>query len=71
MESTSPGISLGNLWIIPPVLMKVVRIRNAEVHRGRCRDRDRDGAGREGRREGGEERESGINPKDLLYSYTA
>lgn len=28
---TSSGISLGNLWIIPTVLMKVVRIRNAEI----------------------------------------
>lgn len=30
----SSGISLGNLWIIPTVLMKVVRIRNAEIHGG-------------------------------------
>lgn len=39
---TSSGISLGNLWIIPPVLMKVVRIKNAEIHCGQywceCRD---------------------------------
>lgn len=28
-KSTSLGISLGNLWIIPPFLMKVVRIKNA------------------------------------------
>lgn len=31
---TSSGISLGNLWIIPTVLMKVVRIRNAEIQGG-------------------------------------
>lgn len=31
---TSSGISLGNLWIIPPILMKVVRIKSAEIHRG-------------------------------------
>lgn len=31
---TSSGISLGNLWIIPAVLMKVVRIKNAEIQRG-------------------------------------
>lgn len=31
---TSSGISLGNLWIIPAVLMKVVRIRNAEIQGG-------------------------------------
>lgn len=30
-KSTSSGISLGNLWIIPQILMKVVRIKNADV----------------------------------------
>lgn len=34
---TSSGISLGNLWIIPTVLMKVVRIRNAEIQGGQRR----------------------------------
>lgn len=33
---TSSGISFGNLQIIPPVLMKVVRIKNAEIHWGPC-----------------------------------
>lgn len=40
--ATSSGISLGNLWIIPPVLMKVVRIKNAEIHWGQCWCWDRD-----------------------------
>lgn len=42
---TSSGISLGNLWIIPPILMKVVRIKSAEIHRGqrRCWEWGRDG----------------------------
>lgn len=31
-ESRALEISLGNLWIIPQVLMKVVRIKNAIVH---------------------------------------
>lgn len=31
---TSSGISLGNLWIIPTDLMKVVRIRNTEIQGG-------------------------------------
>lgn len=30
----SSGISPGNLWIIPTILMKVVRIRNAEIQAG-------------------------------------
>lgn len=31
---TSSGISFGDLWIIPTILMKVVRIRNAEIQVG-------------------------------------
>lgn len=26
------GVSIGNLWIIPLFLMKIVRINNAKIH---------------------------------------
>ena len=60
--STSSGISLGNLWIIPPVLMKVVRIKNADVHRGQ----DRDGAWAKRRREWDKNQEAIIVPHQLI-----